>query len=152
MELTEEQSSRIRGFVAALRSGDYAQAKHQLRSEHSGQPGYCCEGVAVELYGEELNYTYEITPSGTMNVRDPLVPAGIFNAVAPPNFWVDMRLRADPGTHNGFIFILPDRCLTRDKRRSWEEYASLNDSGLTFAQIADLIEWQFLGSRENYCE
>lgn len=97
------------------------------------------------LYGEELGYTHEIMPhTGAMQVRSEVVPESTFEAVAPPLFWYDMGLLADPALHNGFIFVLPDRCVTKDERRAWEEYASLNDAGLTFSQIADLIEWQFL--------
>lgn len=42
--LTEEQASRMRAWIDALRSGDYPQTRKALRI----QGHYCCLGVAVE--------------------------------------------------------------------------------------------------------
>lgn len=159
MEKTEEQLARIRDFVAALRSGEYAQAKHTLRTEIRDNDGgykigYCCEGVAFTRYGEQLGYTLtgrskgQICASYERDDVDGQRKTWSSTAVAPPSFWDDMGMLANPATHNGLIFVLPDDCATSDDNRPWEEYASLNDAGLTFDQIADLIEWQFLSNVE----
>lgn len=135
--------ARVRDFVAALRSGEYAQAKHQLRNS----VGYCCEGVAFERYAEPLGYEIQIKESGVMIalglVTGDEVTRFRSTSVAPPEFWRDMGLR-NVEVHNVFVFELPGMCTIRNEDlRQWIEYAALNDAGFTFEQIADLIEWQF---------
>lgn len=146
-ELTEEQSERIRDFVAALRSGEYAQTRNQLATPilvDTGKRAYCCEGVAFERYHAQLGYRMDFTPGGSMKACYDSDDFTKFqsSAVAPPAFWGELGLRTD--SYNGFAFVLPDSYATRDERRDYVEYAALNDAGFTFPQIADLIEWQFL--------
>lgn len=45
-DLTPEQRQHLEEWVAALRSGDYAQVNGVLHNES----GYCCLGVACDLY------------------------------------------------------------------------------------------------------
>lgn len=155
MERTTEQLERIRDFVAALRSGEYDQTKNRLRtgvSPVTGKAGYCCEGVAFERYGVQLGYGMVNNGSGAMIALGRNYPSDdnsfavdkfMSTAVAPPEFWQDMGMR-DRTVYNGFAFELPNNYTTRDENREWEEYASLNDAGFTFPQIADIIEWQYL--------
>lgn len=44
------QDARIKKWVEALRSGEYAQGKNVLRD---GNNRYCCLGVACEIYHQE---------------------------------------------------------------------------------------------------
>lgn len=141
MERTEEQLERIRDFVAALRSGNYAQTHSQLGSvDESNVKKYCCEGVAAERYGEQCGYKVNWTPSGKLFL-------GGDDDYAENEFWIKMGLigKIDNPSTSLFIFNLPDeQTLLNTKRQSSITYMALNDDGFTFAQIADLIEWQFL--------
>lgn len=150
---------RIRDFVAALRSGEYKQAKGRLRTnlknfetgELTGEVGFCCEGVALLRYGTQLGYTVEVDDDGDLNGSHKYGADHEFEftsfTVAPPRFWDDMGMR-NTDVSNGFVFELPRGCRVGDTSTEWEEYASLNDSGFTFDQIADLIQWQFLSDPE----
>lgn len=137
---------RIRDFVAALRSGNYAQTHSQLGSvdEHNVRR-YCCEGVAAERYGEQLGYEVKWTPSGRLLL-------GTDADYAENDFWIKMGLvgKIDHPSTSLFIFNLPnEQTLLNTKRQSSITYMALNDDGFTFNQIADLVQWQFLsGSRD----
>lgn len=140
--------------MAALRSGEYAQAKGRLRRVltdfNTGEErvGYCCEGVAFERYGVALGYALNIDEDGDMVASHTYGENNdqTFESftVAPPRFWTDMGMRVTD--RNAFVLKLPDGLDFCEHSSDWEEYASLNDSGLTFDQIADLIEWQFLST------
>lgn len=148
-DTTDEQVERIRDFVAALRSGEYAQTHHTLARDECGKKSYCCEGVAIQRYGETLGYEVKwLSPNDDGQLllwaRDPHYLQGMFKN-APMQFWVDMGLA--PDLDHDFAFELPaeyedDNCPTR--RLS---YYDMNDDGFTFSQIADLIEWQHLSWR-----
>lgn len=132
--------------MTALRSGEYAQAKNRLRGQASpGRIGYCCEGVAVTRYAEQLGYRFEIQDTGSMRVYGKYDGPSQFQstAVAPPEFWEEMGMR-DVTVYNGLAFELPGEQTVRDQRCEFIEYAALNDADFTFDQIADLMEWQFL--------
>lgn len=140
MELTEEQVERVRDFVAALRSGEYVQIPEQLGKviDAEGNKGYCCEGVAVERYGAQLGYRVE-WDEGELALND-------FTEFAPNDFWRALGLVGQtysPST-SSFTFILPGEQTAPFGGQSEFTYMSLNDDGFTFAQIADLVEWQFL--------
>ncbi len=141
MERTVEQLERIRDFVAALRSGEYAQCSSYLSVTQDEAVSYCCQGVALLRYGAALGYLVTRTPEGFLHGRDPNVVGSIGTILtAPGRFWHDMGLSEDPGS--GFILNVNER------GHDVPAYSDLNDSGFTFDQIADLIEWQFLSSTE----
>lgn len=140
-ELTTEQLDLVRDFVTALRSGEYAQGRQRLSGIVDEKKVYCCEGVALERYGVSLGYSVSRSDEGALRGRDPLAEGSIGSCYnAPQRFWYDMGLSPDP--RRGFIFEAPERNGERSA------YADLNDTGLTFDQIADLIEWQFLPNTE----
>jgi hypothetical protein len=62
---TETQDKLIADWVAALRSGEYKQAKGHLCGERTG--GYCCLGVAGKLIGltDDQLYTSNSYPAYT---------------------------------------------------------------------------------------
>lgn len=140
-DLTAEQLDRIRDFVAALRSGDYAQTHSQLGgTDAENVRRYCCEGVTAERYGEQLGYEVKWTPSGRLllNTR---------GDYAENDFWTKMGLvgKTDYPDTSFFIFNMPEgQTLLNTTRQSSITYMALNDDGFTFGQIADLVEWQFL--------
>lgn len=142
-ELTTEQRERIQDFVAALRSGEYAQTKNQLGNVCDGTKMYCCEGVAAERYATQLDYrTY--WDDDTLVLVDPDNDEG--HNYADDAFWEAMALSTGPdnGTSTTFAFVLPEGMDVVDTGAGVASYMSLNDDGFTFPQIADLIEWQFL--------
>ena len=47
--MTTHQKSRLRLLVAALRSGEYTQARGRLKTDN----GYCCLGVACDVFYQE---------------------------------------------------------------------------------------------------
>ena len=142
--LTTEQRARIEDFVAALRSGEYAQTLNQLgKVNDCGQKAYCCEGVAVERYATRVGYTAEWDAS-TLVLTD--TEANESADYADDEFWELLGLSAgdDNGTSTAFAFIMPENQDVLDSGAEAISYMALNDDGFTFAQIADMIEWQFL--------
>lgn len=129
--------------MAALRSGEYLQTHSQLGRVEVGEVRrYCCEGVAVERYGEQLGYKVQWN-GDSLSLDDQ------YDYVVN-DFWEALGLNTDASKNVGtrFALILPDNLAIRhDDRISEIPYMALNDDGLTFAQIADLIEWQFLPCR-----
>jgi hypothetical protein len=99
-------------WIKALRSGEYEQGIHALRSGDR----YCCLGVLCDLYDSKLwfnvrdNYSY-------MNADD-LLPDEVVN-------WAELD------SDNG-VFI--------GDSGEKQDLSTLNDTGKTFSQLADLIE------------
>ena len=112
----------IRKWVEALRSGEYQQGTGYLQRD--GQ--FCCLGVACELAGESKVQRLE---AGTVDKVIYYGESGgeVSARLLPPatRLWLgltdrDVRLSNNPGA------------------------ATLNDSGHTFAEIADAIEKEYL--------
>lgn len=105
-----------RQWSAALRSGDYKQAKNRLCTEK----GFCCLGVyakkrGVKFHPRERVDFLEDTPL-------PEIPELLLKQDFPSEILVDMKAKKlGPGDPKSFI--------------------AMNDSyGWTFAQIADFID------------
>lgn len=115
-------------WVAALRSGEYQQTEERLCD---GEGGFCCLGVLSDLH-------MKATGNGEWSedyFRHPGYRAdGIFKEDVPPRAVLDW---AGMGSENPMMKLVD---------AEGEEYrdtiAELNDSGRTFAEIADLIEAQ----------
>lgn len=121
---------RKAAWVAALRSGEYKQAKGALRKRDA----FCCLGVLCDLYSK--------SPEGT----------------AAGAVWVDGRFYEDPDDTLGQEEVLPPRVrewigTTNDAageteredeygERSTNVLTEWNDTGVPFAEIADMIEAQ----------
>ncbi len=111
-------------WCAALRSGDYQQAKHELRQTVAGVViGHCCLGVLTDLWlkagHEEMIYDSADPAAPPVSVWDK--GGGVLSS--PVAEWAgltapDPRLRPNRGGRA----------------------TGLNDSGFTFAEIADLID------------
>lgn len=145
-ELTTEQRERIRDFVEALRSGEYAQTGNQLAKQTSDGKFYCCEGVAVERYGAQLGFEVGWHPTPVSASLDAELRIDGAADFAEDNFWeaTGLHAGADNGTPSAFAFVLPLGKKVRDTGAEAVSYMALNDEGFTFVQIADLVEWQFL--------
>jgi len=93
-------------WVKVLRSEKYKQTKKVLKDEK----GYCCLGVACDLYGKEKNINWEI--DAFLNQRTYL-PVDVRD-------W--LGLNTNGGGYKGGVL------------------ANANDIGKSFKEIADIIE------------
>lgn len=101
-------------WVEALRSGEYRQTREVLRDEH----GFCCLGVACDLYAKEhpdISQWYEHSYDRGFDFDDLL-------GTLPTHVRDWLGLNYDDGRY-------ATGSLTED-----------NDDGKTFAEIADIIE------------
>lgn len=98
-------------WLAALRSGEYKQAKEVLYDEETN--GYCCLGVLQKCISGEI----VLDPSGELPYRDWLDSHGII--------FIDMFTN---NSLNPYI----------EKTKSY--ISTENDNGKSFDKIADLIE------------
>jgi hypothetical protein len=116
-------------WVAALRSGEYEQTVGYLQTEH----GHCCLGVLCDLHMRETGRG-EWRPPGsgdsphTRCYRDDLGLDGEYTPPPGVREWADME---------------DDPCVLAGRKRAPEELVNLNDSGFSFAELADLIEEQW---------
>lgn len=98
-------------WVAALRSGEYKQAKQYLRRGNS----YCCLGVLCDLYAKDRLVQWN---GNTFDNRDQDLSSNVCA-------WVGLRDRDGAYmTKSGVEISLTNR----------------NDTGNTFSEIADIIE------------
>lgn len=116
-------------WVSALRSGSYHQGRNFLRREND----YCCLGVLCDLHAQ--SYSQDWTLYGQRTTKQGGTPRQIFQ-------------------YDGFDSVLPEQVVdwsgldAQDPIVAHDEdltsITKLNDlTGLSFEQIADLIEEQF---------
>ena len=113
-------------WIDALRSGDYKQGRAVLRSQNDE---FCCLGVLCDLSGGEWSGTDQNAYSFKPASPDGLEQTSSVHYL-PPQVRYDAEL---PNSFGGCgdIILLNGNSVA---------LASLNDSGLSFSQIADLIE------------
>jgi hypothetical protein len=127
-------------WVAALRSGEYEQttaALHRLApsgdpDSQRPQPGYCCLGVLCDLALKAGVITSRV--QGALEVYDVEDDATLPRSVAE---WADFQLAVpnfDYAYRIGGYF---------DDQGVSHALTELNDGGMSFAEIADIIERQF---------
>lgn len=149
----EEQAEHRRKWVAALRSGEYAQAKEALREPAEqrldGKVGYCCLGVACEVaiqngvdfvrlnpndpadyeywgWKDETDYNEQDEPIGSFDWQDEQ------DAELPP------ALKQYYGiTSTGTLL---EEAYKTDDSGTRRDLIGLNDNDWTFEQIAGVIE------------
>ena len=98
-------------WLAALRSGQYRQTQSWLRRSD----GYCCLGVACELYRQEVGGFWS-------NASDFVVNRRSSNSHLPVEVAQWLGLIQQGGMYEGGSLV------------------ELNDNGKSFAEIADIIE------------
>lgn len=115
--MTEERKPNkplIREWVEALRSGAYEQGRYWLRKNGK----YCCLGVACDIYGKQKGLNWE----GVMFLdQGSVLPTLVMN-----EFGLESASPALP------------------YENKVDAASNLNDRGVTFPQIADLIEEKYL--------
>jgi len=130
-----EQAEHRKRWVEALRSGDYDQATGALRD--ATLEGYCCLGVACDLAltdfasqkmgwdGPEVVwvpvYDDEVDEDGYAREEEHLP--------IPVRDWLGLKHEAGSFNYKDEDGVITD-----------ESLAEMNDNGLTFLQIADIIE------------
>lgn len=123
-------------WVNALRSGEYSQSGGYLRTAS----GYCCLGVLCDLYVKETNDSWEFDDETFVSEDDPnMDPWDYFYLEGESEFvpplvrkWAELDA-ADP-----YIKVENE-----DGSVSNEQLVVLNDNGMSFSQLADLIEEQY---------
>lgn len=117
-------------WLVALRSGDYKQGQCQLRTVDNE---FCCLGVLCDVLSKDDPSIQWIKPFDHFRISD-----GIQNT--------NEALTAGIASKAGLTHIDPRvNVIPTDKRCAEVQHIKLsylNDSGRTFAQIADLIEAQ----------
>ena len=108
-------------WIKDLRSGVYAQIRGNL---HAAGGGYCCLGVGCETYKRCGGRLSEGLLAGEFVSYDGFV------ALLPPNIGEWLGLNDTVGDPEGLAGEFGDG----------RSLVSLNDSGASFAEIADLIE------------
>jgi len=109
-------------WCEALRSGEFKQGTGKLRQvdEHDGKK-YCCLGILCELYSKDLEKKKK--PSTNLYYKNLLLPLEVQK-------WAGFRV--DVGI-----------CFNKYKGKDglmYSSLSSLNDSGITFKGIANIIE------------
>lgn len=118
--LTPELRERVAALVAALRSGEYKQDRGYLRTKR----GYCCLGVACDLYSK-------IPGNPAWEVEMGLYSYDSHVGVLPYDVADHFGMPCELGFIIGGVVTLAD----------------MNDGGASFAEIADAIERDVLGVR-----
>lgn len=133
-------------WVAALRSGEYTQAKYKLRTKRDAEPdGFCCLGVLSDLY---LNIADNPTAKWVPDLGG--IVAFAADGQSDEGFLIDpVKNWAGLISDAGSMHAIPDTKLL-GTHAAWKPmYSKLtvcNDNGISFADIADFIElyWEYL--------
>ncbi len=124
MPSSTDIDTRIKLWTDALRSGDYQQTTGELHN----RAGFCCLGVACDVFIKAGGALEEVAQNGCFHYRDThsTESAVLPNAVRD---WLGLRTG--------------DGAISQDL-----SLASENDNGASFEEIADLIEAQPEGLSE----
>jgi hypothetical protein len=114
-------------WVKALRSGDFPQTRHALRNES----GYCCLGVACDIFSEELGLD---TVRRYINDTKFDTAYDHQSTVLPQNVADFIGLRTREGRFSKY------RHGVEAEGHEYEALTTLNDDGVTFEEIADILE------------
>ena len=117
-------------WVEALRTGGYAQAQGYLLDSNTA--GYCCLGVACDLFLKEEGIKEDRFDPDYWRKRWPSLDAGLANTL-PPEVAEWLGLAS------------PDKdSLNENPLVGGRPLSGINDQGGSFEQIADLIEAEYL--------
>jgi hypothetical protein len=144
MELRQQvdREAFFKDLVAALRSGKYKQAKGTLR-EKDGDEGYCCLGVTCDIFPAGRwtdEWAYEFAGTWSTGV----LPTAIGDVLDMDTCGRLTREAVDYAFEQ-----CPDELSDKD-RQSVTQLTHLNDAGVPFSVIADIIEKFGLPPRRTY--
>lgn len=125
-------------WTAALRSGEYKQGRRTLaqRDDVGGPVYYCCLGVLCELAAQEGLTERTTRDEGRLvnyGGHGAFLPGGVMS-------WADIESES-PLVPSAVL--ADDHPLKKDLKKYGDtsvSLAALNDEGLSFEQIADLID------------
>jgi hypothetical protein len=120
-------------WVEALTSGEYSQGKSCL---NNGQGGFCCLGVLTDIYAKEHGLEWEFIE----DEGKPGFDGEVYLTPLDVQAWsgIDTNVPYLPFAERAnFIGKDPEPIPEADISTS---IAALNDEGITFPQIADLIK------------
>jgi hypothetical protein len=119
-------------WLEALRSGEYKQTRHTLRS---CTDGFCCLGVLSDIYRKEVGGSWQLGHDGDDTVysivnknQDDCATVELPDCI---KHWAEVDA-CNPQVH----------LKKEDDSFGFVSLATLNDEGKTFNEIADLIEKQ----------
>lgn len=127
------KASLKQAWIAALRSGEYTQAKSRLVKGNS-EIGlrHCCLGVLCELHPDVVRATSCRSIGNSFWASDEgFLYKDSFAAIGLPG-----DLPGDLGFEGDIVWLDG----LKDSNGSGRSLAGLNDDGFTFTQIADIIE------------
>ena len=107
-------------WVAALRSGQYAQTTGTLRSADQ----FCCLGVLCDLYAKEKQVPWG-KPAPDLRMWEFLGETDI----------LPVAVQAWAGIDSADGYLPKEDYVLKD-----QDLATYNDDGMTFSEIADVIE------------
>ena len=118
-----------RKWLDALRSGDYEQGQNYLRYRDS----YCCLGVLCDLYNDEA-WGFRTEDGHTHSDDNVYLHSG--EATVLPKEVQEWAGLKDPNP----AVVMEDKATS--KRAYFDSIGQLNDGGVGFDKIADIIEEQ----------
>ena len=130
-----------KALVEALRSGEYKQTKYALCKTNGEQPSYCCLGVACEVYQKTVGglTLSEVSEQRVYNGRAQDLPL-------PVKEWLgfhDSIGQIDELKQDELLDFLKEKGVDV-KDWNTDTLAELNDNGVSFEVIADIIEKDFV--------
>src|SRR4051812_10826866 len=130
-------------WVAALRSGEYAQGRSALRT---AVDKYCCLGVLCEL-AVEAGVIPPAVPSGPVGnpggVGFSVYRYGETAGAGPASKYYESQYPPYVVAVWAGVNRYGDRHWSETDDKAPESLVSLNDTGVTFDEIADIIEAEF---------
>jgi len=124
-------------WLAALRSGEFSQARHSLYKVREGEEKYCCLGVLCELYRREKGGRFD---PGKESFTDTTFANSELTLPTDVKEWAGLECR-DPEVHISGSSVKSGKVLDLEKTH----LSALNDGIAklrphSFNKIADLIE------------
>lgn len=104
-------------WLEALRSGEYNQSKHQLRSKD----GYCCLGVLCDVYRKETGLLEWVEKDNYFSIMGTTNFTTLNEDVMN---WAELPINSPMVSYNSIKRLL----------------TAMNDNGISFNEIADVIE------------
>jgi hypothetical protein len=147
--LTDNLKFFVHSWLAALRSGNYSQAKHRLQEGY----GYCCLGVACVIldqiehcglkmtdYDYEKGMDLEVPKLKGENLASQPTVQALFEQMGIGTNGEPLLQDNNDEQYNRDLLAVSLEDLD-SKTRIFHELAGLNDTfNLNFSQIADFIE------------
>lgn len=142
-------NENAKAWVAALRSGEWAQAKRMLRNVKDGHCSFCCLGVASEMskLGEWEGSCFQDHDQSAETAKRRFGKSFCDDCSGPDMYEEDHpfcphEVKAEefaaPLVQSWLGLASEDGALMVDGKKT--SLAMLNDDGRSFAEIADIIE------------